>query len=215
MRRVTPIALLLGALLLVGSAGLSRARAGRRRPAMTYFERLSLANWKDVMRVEKASGFWKPTGMILIAAKPDQVMATFMDFKSYSAYMPKVKSCRVVRRRGKSQIWALVILHLPWPVANAWVAVKYTWQMTLDGAYHLRWVRHRGSMKRYWGALTLMPWGKYWTLAICTMQAVPDAHVSRSRLNGGIVWGTRALLHALRAEVDRRRRKGCLKSFNP
>jgi hypothetical protein len=52
-------------------------------------------------------------------------------------------------------------------------------------------------------------------LAISTMQAVPDLHVSRSKLNKGIVWGSEQMLHHLRAEVDRRQRNGRLKPYNP
>ena len=39
--------------------------------------------------------------------------------------------------------------------------------------------------------------------------------VSRSTLNKGIVWGSEQMLHHLRAEVDRRRKRGTLKSYNP
>lgn len=191
------------------------AAAGPSSPRLSYFDRLALANWKQVTKVDRSAKYWQPTGMLLISARPTEVMSTFMDFGSYSSYMPKVQSCRVVRRRGKQEVWALVVLHLPWPVANAWVAVKYSWTQSLDGAFHLSWSRHRGSMDRYWGSLTLLPWGDKWTLAVCTMQAVPDLHVSRSRLNGGIVWGTEQMLHHLRAEVDRRRGKGRLKPFAP
>ncbi len=195
--------------------GLAPAAHARKGPRLGYFDRLKLANWKQVMKVDRSSKYWKPTGMLLIAASPAQVMATFMDFGTISTFMPKVKSCRVVRRRGKHKIWAVVILDLPWPVANAWVAVKYDWVQSSDGGFKLTWVRHRGSMKRYWGRLRLYPWGKRWTLAVSTMQAVPDLHVSRSRLNKGIVWGSQQMLHHLRAEVDRRQRRGTLKSFKP
>ena len=184
-------------------------------PKLSYFERLTLANWKLIMRVDKSSQFWTPTGMILVAARPTQVMSVFMDFPSHASFMPKVKSCRVVRRRGKFDIWAMVILHLPWPVSNAWVAVKYNWSDLSGGGYRLAWERHRGSMRRYWGKLQLLPWGKHWTLAVTTMHAAPDAYVTRSTLNKGIVWGTGQLLHHLRAEVDRRRKAGRLKTFAP
>lgn len=167
------------------------------------------------MRVDRSAKYWRPTGMLLIAARPAEVMSTFMDFGNYASYMPKVQSCRVVRRRGKHEVWALVVLHLPWPVANAWVSVKYSWAGSPDGSFHLSWSRHRGSMDRYWGSLSLLPWGDQWTLAACTMQAVPDIHVSRARLNGGIVWGTEQLLHHLRAEVDKRRVQGRLRPFQP
>lgn len=193
----------------------SSAAPGKGGLNLSYFDRLSLANWKLVMRVDKSTKYWQPTGMLLISSPPDKVMATFMDFNHQADFMPKVKRSRIVRRRGKQELWVLVILTLPWPVANAWVAVKYNWMRTPDGAYHMRWVRHRGSMSRYWGTMSLLPWGKYWTLAVCTMQAVPDTHISRARLNKGIAWGTEQLLHHLRAEVDRRRRKGTLKAYNP
>ena len=186
-----------------------------RRPSVSYFDRLSLANWKLVLRVDRSTRYWKPTGMLLINARPTEVMSTFMDFNRQAGFMPKVKSSRIVRRRGKHELWVLVILKLPWPVANAWVAVKYDWRQTPDGAYHMRWVRHRGSMARYWGRMSFWPWGRGATLAVCTMQAVPDSVVSRSRLNEGIVWGTRQLLHHLRAEVDRRRRTQSLRAFHP
>ncbi len=182
---------------------------------LSYFDRLALANWKLVMRVDKSRPFWQPTGLLLISSPPNQVMSTFMDFNRQANFMPKVKSSRIVRRRGKQELWVLVILSLPWPVANAWVAVKYDWTQTPDGAYHMHWVRHRGSMSRYWGTMSLLPWGKGWTLAVCSMQAVPDNHISRAKLNKGIVWGTEQLLHHLRAEVDRRRRRGALKPFKP
>lgn len=212
VRRYKTIALLFGiAAAWLAMAPPLQARSG---PRISYFDRLKLANWKQVVRVDKSSKFWKPTGMLLIAARPAEVMATFMDFKAINTFMPKVKSCRVVRRRGKNKIWAVVILDLPWPVANAWVAVKYDWSAA-NGSYKLSWVRHRGSMKRYWGKLRLYPWGKHWTLAVSTMQAVPDLHISRSRLNKGIVWGSEQMLHHLRAEVDRRRKKGSLKPYNP
>jgi len=212
VRRFKIITLLIGIVAAwLATAPIAQGRSG---PQISYFDRLKLANWKQVVRVDKSSKFWKPTGMLLIAARPAEVMATFMDFKSINTFMPKVKSCRVVRRRGKHKIWAVVILDLPWPVANAWVAVKYDWSRTKE-SYRLNWVRHRGSMKRYWGKLRLYPWGKHWTLAISTMQAVPDLHISRSRLNKGIVWGSEQMLHHLRAEVDRRRKKGRLKPYNP
>lgn len=199
-------------LLILGAASGS-AVAKPLLPKLSYFDRLALTNWKQVMRVDKSATFWKPTGMLLIAASPDKVMNTFMDFTSYPSFMPKVQSCRIVRRVGQQETWALVVLQLPWPVANAWVAVKYRWEKAREGAYHLSWQRHRGSMDRYWGSLSLFPWGDSWTLAVLTMQAVPDAHVTRSRLNGGIVWGTEQLLHHLRAEMDRRRRLGHLVPF--
>ncbi len=212
VRRYKTIALLVGfAAAWLAVAPTAQARKG---PRISYFDRLKLANWKQVVRVDKSTKFWKPTGMLLIAAKPAEVMSTFMDFKSIPSFMPKVKSCRVIRRRGKHKIWAVVILDLPWPVANAWVAVKYDWS-SARGSYKLSWVRHRGSMKRYWGKLRLYPWGKHWTLAVSTMQAVPDLHISRSRLNKGIVWGSHQMLHGLRAEVDRRRKNGSLKAYNP
>jgi hypothetical protein len=191
------------------------AAAAPSRPNLSYFDRLALANWKQVMRVDRSAHYWQPTGMLLISARPAEVMSAFMDFERYSSFMPKVQSCRVVRRRGPYEVWALVVTHLPWPVANAWVAVKYTWAQSPDGAYHLSWTRHRGSMDRYWGSLSLLPWGDKATLAVCTMQAVPDIHISRSKLNGGIVWGTEQLLHHLRAEVDRRRVRGRLKPYKP
>lgn len=202
--------------LLIGVAiSAQPVAAGPSSPQLSYFDRLALANWKQVMRVDRSAQYWQPTGMLLIAARPAEAMSVFMDFTSYASFMPKVQSCKVVRRRGKAEVWALVVLHLPWPVANAWVAVKYSWARALDGSYHLSWSRHRGSMDRYWGSLSLLPWGDKWTLAVCTMQAVPDTHVSRSRLNGGIVWGTEQLLHHLRAEIDRRRNRGLLKAFEP
>lgn len=213
VRRYRTIAVFLG--LTVAWLSMSPAARARKGPRISYFDRLKLANWKQVVRVDKSTNFWKPTGMLLIAAKPSEVMSTFMDFGSINTFMPKVKSCRVVRRRGKHKIWAVVFLDLPWPVANAWVAVRYDWSRAPSGSYKLNWVRHRGSMKRYWGKLRLWPWGKNWTLAVSTMQAVPDAHISRSRLNKGIVWGSEQMLHHLRAEVDRRRRKGLLKPYNP
>jgi len=188
-------------------------RVSAKSPTMSYFDRLALANWKLVMRVDRSSRFWKPTGMLLIGARPSEVMATFMDFDHQAGFMPKVKSSKIVRRRGRHELWVLVILTLPWPVANAWVAVKYDWVKTPDGAYHMKWIRHRGSMSRYWGTMSFLPWGNGATLAICSMQAVPDSVISRSRLNQGIVWGTGQLLHHLRAEVDRRRRSGGLKPF--
>lgn len=213
VRRLTLIPL---ALVLALSAGQPTAAARSEGGIkLNYFERLSLANWRMVMRVDRSSKYWQPTGMLLISSPPAKVMGTFMDFNKQSGFMPKVKSSRIVRRRGKQELWVLVILTLPWPVANAWVAVKYNWTRTPDGAYHMHWVRHRGSMNRYWGTMSLLPWGKHWTLAVCTQQAVPDAHVSRSRLNNGIVWGTEQVLHHLRAEVDRRRKRGALKAFAP
>lgn len=211
--RLSTTAFTLG--LLFALLGPTSAAFAKANPKLSYFDRLALANWKHVMRVDKSDKHWRPTGMLLIAAKPTEVMSTFMDFGTISTFMPKVKSCRVVRKRGKHEIWAVVILSFPWPVANAWVAVKYSWTSTKDGGYHLNWLRHRGSMKKYWGMLTLLPWGNHWSLAISTMQAVPDLHISRSRLNKGIVWGTEQLLHHLRAEVDRRRRKGVLKPYKP
>jgi hypothetical protein len=140
-------------------------------------------------------------------------MDTFMDFSSYARVMPKVKSCQLLRRRGPFEIWAMVVLEFPWPVANAWVAVKYDWKKDAGGGYHLSWERHRGSMTKYWGRLQLVPWGKHWTLATCSMQAVPDAVVPRGKLNEGIVWGTGSLLHHLRSEVDRRRQARLLRAY--
>lgn len=213
VRYYKTIAILI-AFAVTGLALAPEARA-RKGPRISYFDRLKLANWKHVTRVDKSSKFWKPTGMLLIAAKPSEVMDTFMDCKRIDGYMPKVKSCRVVRKRGKKKIWAVVILSLPWPVANAWVAVRYDWRRGSNGGYKLSWVRHRGSMKSYWGRLNLYSWGQNWTLAVTTMQAIPDLHVSRSKLNNGIVWGSEQMLHHLRAEVDRRARKGTLKPYNP
>lgn len=211
---------ILTSLLLVGllwAVPSIRARAAERvparRPTLSYFDRLTLANWKLVLRVDRSSRYWKPTGMLLISARPAEVMATFMDFNRQAGFMPKVKTSRIVRRRGRHELWVLVILALPWPVANAWVAVKYDWAKSSDGAFHMKWVRHRGSMSRYWGTMSFLPWGNGATLAVCSMQAVPDNVISRSRLNEGIAWGTGQLLHHLRAEVDRRRRTGTLKSF--
>lgn len=201
--------------LLTFGLALPRPASARKGPRLSYFDRLKLANWKQVIRVDKSNRFWKPTGMLLIAARPAEVMGTFMDFSSINTFMPKVKSCKVVRRRGKHKIWAVVILDLPWPVANAWVAVRYDWSRDADGTFRLNWIRHRGSMRRYWGKLQLLPWGSRWTLAVSTMQAMPDLHVSRSKLNNGIVWGSEQMLHHLRAEVDRRRRSGRLKPYNP
>jgi hypothetical protein len=189
--------------------------AAQSPPALSYFERLTLANWKHAMRVDRSTKHWTPTGMLLVAARPTEVMATFMDFGRYSTFMPKVQSCKVVRKRGPNEIWALVVTNLPWPVANAWVAVKYNWKRAGAEGYYLEWERHRGSMAKYWGRLALYPWGKHHTLAICTMQAVPDAVVPRGKLNDGIVWATEQLLHHVRAEVDRRRKHRTLRPFAP
>lgn len=210
-------ALLLSTVLLVlaAPAGLQSpvAHAQPAPAGLSYFERLTLANWKITTKVDRSGQHWIPTGKLLIAARPTEVMDTFMDFGSYGRIMPKVKSCQRLRQRGPYEIWAMVVLELPWPVANAWVAVKYDWRKLPGGGYHLSWERHRGSMSKYWGRLELVPWGKHWTLATCTMQAVPDAVVPRGKLNEGIVWGTESLLHHLRAEVDRRRKTRQLKAY--
>jgi len=209
-------ALLLSTVLLVAAASGLQPDPASAQPApagLSYFERLTLANWKLTMKVDRSSEHWVPTGKLLIAARPTEVMDTFMDFGSYGRIMPKVKSCQLLRRRGPYEIWAMVVLELPWPVANAWVAVKYDWKRLGTEGYHLRWERHRGSMSKYWGRLELVPWGKHWTLATSTMQAVPDSVVPRSKLNEGLVWGTGALLHHLRQEVDRRRNARQLKPY--
>ena len=111
-------------LVLVITAFSPQARA---RPKLSYFERLAVTNWKLVVRVDKRSSYWIPTAFLLIAARPAQVMATFLDFRRYYQFMPKVKACRVVRRQGKHLIWAVIVLDYPWPVANGWVAVRYRW----------------------------------------------------------------------------------------
>jgi hypothetical protein len=202
-------------LVLLGGVCPAAAVAQPGAPQLSYFERLTLANWKLAMRVDRSSQHWQPTGMLLISAQPTEVMNAFMDFGRYASFMPKVQSCKIVRRRGIHEIWAMVVLSLPWPVSNAWVAVKYVWKKVGPDGFHLDWERHSGSMRKYWGRLTLTPWGKYWTLATCTMQAVPDTYVPRGKLNEGIVWGTEQLLHHLRAEVDRVRKAGRLRPFAP
>ena len=140
--RHTLIALAIGIGLLTTAA--PRPAVARSKPKLSYFDRLRLANWKQLMKVDKSSKFWQPTGMILIAAKPEHVMGVFMDLKSIHRFMPKVTKCKVVRRQGKHKVWAVVILGLPWPVANAWVAVKYVWSQAGTHGYSLKWTRHRG-----------------------------------------------------------------------
>jgi hypothetical protein len=212
---VRTVFLALALLLLPTGLRPSPAVAQPGMPKLSYFERLTVANWKLAMKVDRSSQHWQPTGMLLIAARPTEVMNTFMDFGRYSSYMPKVQSCKVLRKRGPYEIWAMVVLTFPWPVANAWVAVRYDWKKVGTDGYSLSWERQRGSMAKYWGRLSLIPWGKDRTLATCTMQAVPDAAVPRSQLNQGIVWGTEQLLHHLRAEVDRRRSGKWLRPYTP
>lgn len=189
------------------------ARAGR--PKLSPSEKRRLASWKPVVRVDKSSPYWVPTAMLLFSVRPEQVMSVVMDISKYAKYMPKVAQSRVVRRKGKNTIWAVIVTTLPWPLRNAWVAVRYVWSVIGSHSYRLAWVRERGSMRRYWGRLDLYPWGRYWTLAVCTMQAEPDENVSRSRLNGGIVWGTQQLLQHLRQRVDSMQRLGILGWWQP
>ncbi len=184
-------------------------------PKLTASERSRLESWKSVVRVDKSSPYWVPTAMLLFSVRPEQIMSVVMDISKYDKYMPKVKQSRVVRRRGRNTIWAVIVTSLPWPLRNAWVAVRYTWSLLGAHSYRLAWVRERGSMRRYWGRLDLYPWGKYWTLAVCTMQAEPDENISRSRLNGGIVWGTEQLLQHLRQRVDSMIRLGVLGWWQP
>ena len=191
----------------------SPARAGR--PKLSSSEKRRLAAWKPVIRVDKSSPYWVPTGMLLFSVRPEQIMSVLMDISKYDKYMPKVAQSRVVRRKGKNTIWAVIVTSLPWPLRNAWVAVRYVWSVIGPHSYRLSWVRERGSMRRYWGRLDLYPWGRYWTLAVCTMQAEPDENISRSRLNGGIVWGTEQLLQHLRQRVDSMQRLGILGWWQP
>ncbi len=184
-------------------------------PELSASEKRRLAAWKAVVRVDKSRPAWIPTAMLLFPETPEQVMSVVMDIDAYDKYMPKVKQCRVVRRKGRREIWAVIVTTLPWPLRNAWVAVKYTWSQLGPRSFRLDWVRHRGSMRRYWGRLELYPWGRYYTLAVCTMQAEPDEHISRRRLNEGIVWGTKQLLHHLRQRVDTLTRLGVVRAFVP
>ncbi len=184
-------------------------------PELSSAERQRLQAWKAVVRVDKSRPAWIPTAMLLFPETPEQVMSVVMDIRSYDKYMPRVKQCRVVRRKGRHEIWAVIVTNLPWPLRNAWVAVKYTWRQLGPRSFRLDWVRHRGSMQRYWGRLDLYPWGRYYTLAVCTMQAEPDEHIGRSRLNKGIVWGAKQLLHHLRRRVDTLTRLGVVRAFVP
>lgn len=184
-------------------------------PKLTPAERHRLERWQEVVRVDKSSPYWIPTAMLLFPEPPEQVMWVLMDIEKYAQYMPKVKESRIVRRRGRHEIWAVIVTTLPWPLRNAWVSVKYTWRQIGPRSFRLDWVRQRGSMRRYWGRLELYPWKRYYTLAVCTMQAEPDEHITRSRLNKGMVWGARQLLHHLRQRVDTFARLGLLKVFVP
>ena len=148
--------------------------------------------------------------MLKMASPAPNVMSVVMDISNYKDFMPLVTQSKVVRRRGRRHIWAVIVTNLPWPLRNAWVAVKYTWSKLPGNGYKLKWVRHRGSMTRYWGQLELYPWGRYHCLVISRMQAVPDSYISRSRLNFGMVWGAEALLNRVRNRLDRLRRQGKL-----
>ncbi len=197
----------------VWAAPISTVMAGP--PQLSAGDKSRLTSWKAVIKVDKSSPYWVPTAMLLFSQRPEQVMSVVMDISKYDKYMPKVAQSRVVRRKGKHRIWAVIVTSLPWPLRNAWVAVRYDWSVIGPHAYRLSWVRERGSMRRYWGRLDLYPWGRYWTLAVCTMQAEPDENISRSRLNGGIVWGTEQLLQHLRQRVDSMQRLGLLRWWQP
>ncbi|GAF68856.1 unnamed protein product, partial [marine sediment metagenome] len=86
VRRLACIVLPLG--LLVALLAPPLVAFAKNKPKLSYFDRLALANWKHVMRVDKSDKHWRPTGMLLIAAKPTEVMSTFMDFKTISTFMP-------------------------------------------------------------------------------------------------------------------------------
>ena len=184
-------------------------------PTMSHSERARLLRWKVVTRVDKGSRYWRPTAFMLFSVSPRRVMSVVKDISSYDEYMPKVAKSTVVRRKGRTRAWAVIVTNLPWPMRDAWVAVKYTWSSLGQGAYRLDWMRERGSMRKYWGRLDLYPWGRYWTLAVCTMQAEPDAKVPLSLLNKKIVWGTEQLLQHLRARVDVMQRMHILRSWSP
>ena len=185
------------------------------RPKLTKRQIRKLEKWKGLTSIDKSSKNWKPTTYLLMSTSPPKVMSVVMDIHKYSRFMPRVTKSKVVRRRGKKHIWAVMVTNLPWPMRNAWVAVKYTWSTPGKGHYRLKWVRHRGSMKKYWGQLDLYQWGKHYTLAKCTMQAIPDQYITTGRLNEGIVWGAEQLLHRLRGRIDYLRKFNLLKTWVP
>jgi hypothetical protein len=199
------------AVVLLGASGVSAASL----PKLTPSEKSKLQQWKSIVKIDKSSRYWVPKAYLLMSAPPSKVMGVVMDIASYHEFMPRVTKSRVVRRKGKRNIWAVIVTNLPWPMRNAWVAVKYTWSKPSNGHYRLDWIRHRGSMSQYWGRLDLYRWGKHFTLAVCSMQAVPDQYITRSKLNEGIVWGAEQLLQSVRARLDALRRFATLKSWMP
>jgi hypothetical protein len=175
---------------------------GKGMPKLTPQQKKRLRKWKSVVTVDKSSKYWIPKAFLLMSTTPPKVMGVVMDIANYDKFMPRVTKSRVVRRKGKKNVWAVIVTNLPWPMRNAWVAVKYTWSQPSKNHYRLDWFRHKGSMRQYWGRLDLYSWGKWFTLAVCSMQAVPDQYVSRSRLNKGIVWAAEQVLQNLRSRMD-------------
>lgn len=192
---------------------LSSSKADAALPKLSTKDRNRLLAWKMVTRVDKSQAHWLPTAMLLMASPAPEVMHVVMDIHNYYKFMPMVIKSRVVRRKGNRFIWAIIVTSLPWPLRNAWVGVKYSWERIPGNGYRLTWVRHQGSMKRYWGRLSLHHFSPYRTLAVCSMQAEPDGFIPRSRLNQGMVWGTEALLNRIRMRLDLLRRTKTLKRW--
>lgn len=200
--------LILGAFLIIVvffAGGLKapwRKQEATAMPRLSNRERKNLEQWRAVVKIDKSEKYWKPKAYILMNHPPSRVMGIVSDFEKYSRFMPRVTKSKVVRRKGKNNTWAVMVTNFPWPMRNAWVAVKYTWSKPGKNHYRLDWKRYRGSMKKYWGRMDLFAWGNHRTLVECTMQAVPDQHVSLSKLNDGIVWAAEQLLHNLRQRLD-------------
>ncbi len=200
-------------LFLAANPGFAKSSSVKTRLSRDEIRRIE--NWESVVHVDKSEKHWKPTVYILMADPPPKVMHIVMQVQNYSRFMPRVKKSTVVRRSGRNRMWAVMVTDLPWPLRNAWVAVRYEWSVQGGNHYRLDWSRYRGSMRKYRGRMDFYEWNENHTLVKCTMQAVPDDFITLRQLNNGMVWAAEQMLHSLRSRLDALRKKHSLSSWVP